>query len=280
MRPERKEPPPKVTAPADIDAAYAAAQRVVEIHRRISAWLRIGVTLPKVNRFVEVLLDELDCRSCFRGYQVGQHPPFPSQACLSVNDCIVHGTAGYYPKPIVAGDLLKIDIGVFYNGWVGDAVKTYVFGEPSPEVQQLTQSGKEAIHRGIRELQPGRPLAGFARAVQNCVEGEYGFFCTRGLGGHGYGRKLHEPPYVSNSLPEANDDWPEAMMPCEPGMLLAVEPMIAASSARTRVRGKSWQIFTEDGSKSVHYEHDVLVTETGPRILTEGLDEIDDLVLS
>lgn len=279
MRPVRKEPPPKVVARADVDAVYDAAQRVVEIHRRISAWLQIGVTLPKVNRFVETVLDELDCRSCFRGYRVGQHPPFPSQACLSVNDCIVHGTAGYYSKPILEGDLLKIDIGVVYKGWIGDAVKTYVFGEPSPEVSRLTASGKEAIQRGIRELQPGRPLVGWARAVQRCVEGEHGFFCVRGLGGHGYGRKLHEPPYISNTMPEDKDDWPEALIPCEPGMLLAVEPMIAASTPEIRARGKSWQIFTADGSKSVHYEHDVLVTEDGPRILTEGLDEIDDLVL-
>ncbi|NJL29521.1 MAG: M24 family metallopeptidase [Thermoanaerobaculia bacterium] len=168
MRPVRKEPSPLVVNPADVDAAYDAAQRVVEIHRRLSAWLRIGVTLPKVNRFVETALDDLGCRSCFRGYRVGQHPPFPSQACLSVNDCIVHGTAGYYSKPIASGDLLKIDIGVTYKGWVGDAVKTYVFGEPSAETLRLTECGKEATRRGILELQPGRPLVGW-RAPSRAV---------------------------------------------------------------------------------------------------------------
>jgi len=278
MRPERKKTSTRPVTETDFAAVRAAAQRVVDIHGRLSEWLYHGVTLPKVNRFVGALLDEYDCRSCFRGYRVGRHPPFPSQACLSVNECIVHGTAGYYPKPIGEGDLLKIDVGVEHQGWIGDAVKTYVFGEPSEEAKALTECGKESIRRGIAEFEVGKPLVRWAKAVQSYVEEDCGFHLVRGLGGHGYGRKLHEPPYISNIVPEPGDDWPDAYTLCEPGMLLAVEPMIAVGTPQTRARGRGWPIYTADGSLSVHYEHDLLITEDGVEVLTQGLDDVDDRI--
>src|SRR4051812_8950393 len=107
---------------ADIEAAYAAAQRVVTTHRRLAEFLKVGQKLPEIDRFVAATLDDLGCQSCFWRYdRVRGLPPFPSYACLSVNACIVHGTAGYYDLPMRPGDILKIDVGVVYRGWVGDA---------------------------------------------------------------------------------------------------------------------------------------------------------------
>lgn len=270
--------PPKIT-PAEADAAYAAAQQVVEVHRRLSAWLEPGQTLAHIDAWVAKTLESLGCRSCFYAYRVGNLPPFPSFACLSLNECVVHGTAGYTTAPVKQGDVLKIDIGVSYRGWIGDAAWTYVFGEPTPEVKKLCAVGKESLRRGVATLIPGNTYSAWARAVQGHVEKESGLHLIRGLGGHGYGRKLHGPPFVANIMPTYPGEWPDALLPCEPGTLVAVEPMIAIGTGLTRQKKGTWPVFTADGSLSVHYEHDVLITENGPRVLTEGLEEIKDVIV-
>ena len=273
---------PRISA-RDADAARAAAQKVVRTHEKLSAWLRPGVTLAQVDAFVAKTLEELACRSCFLNYQVPRSPKFPSHACLSVNDCVVHGTAGYYLPPMKHGDVLKIDIGVWFEGWVGDAAWTYIFGEPSPLVRRLAECGKEALARGVKQLQPGQPYINWARTVQGIVEEPQpagaGFHLIRGLGGHGYGRKLHGPPFVSNVVPSSPGEWPDALTLAEPGTLVAVEPMIAVGTGETRQKPGTWPVFTKDGSLAVHYEHDVLITDKGPEILTEGLDEVRDIIV-
>ncbi len=263
---------------SDADAAYAAAQKVVETHRRLSEFLRAGQTLAQIDAFVARTLEELGCRSCFLGYRVPKSPAFPSHACLSVNECVVHGTAAYYLAPLKAGDVLKIDIGVAFRGWIGDAAWTYVFGEPSEQVRRLMECGKESLRRGIETLHAGNTYMEWAKAVQACVEDEYKFHLVRGLGGHGYGRKLHAPPFVSNVVPSRPGEWAEGGMRIEEGTLLAVEPMIGVGTGRIRQKKGDWPIFIEDGSISVHYEHDVLVTAAGPRVLTEGLEAIADVI--
>lgn len=275
---------PQLT-PAEADAAFAAAQVVVETHRRIAAWLRPGVTLGGIDAFVGRTLQDLHARSCFLGYKVAGHPPFPSHACLSVNECVVHGTAGYYRAPLKAGDLLKIDIGVFYKGWVGDAAWTYCFGEPSPEVKRLTECGKEALRRGVEQLSPGKRYIDWATTVQDCVEKDFGFHCIENWGGHGYGRSLHEPPHLLNHRPLQAGGWPEQGRTWQPGNLVAVEPMIAIGTGKTVQnplpggrRLTDWPVFAADGSMSVHYEHDVLIGEHGPKILTEGLEQTPDVI--
>lgn len=265
-------------SPADADAAYASAQKVVETHRRLADFLRVGQTLAQIDTFVAETLESMGCRSCFHGYRVPRLPPFPSHACLSVNECIVHGTAGYYEEPLKRGDVLKIDIGVTHRGWIGDAAWTYVFGEPTPEVGRLMKAGKESLEVGIKTLRPGNTYLEWARAVEHCVEEKYDLRLVRGLGGHGYGRRLHSPPFISNSMPSFPGEWPDGAKPCTPGTLLAVEPMIATGTGETHQRRGHWPIFTADGSMSVHYEHDVLITERGPRILTEGLEDLQDVI--
>jgi methionyl aminopeptidase len=264
--------------PTDVDTAYAAAQCVVETHRRVAAFVRPGQTLAEIDGFVGQTLEALKCRSCFQGYRVPRLPPFPSHACLSVNDCIVHGTAASLARPLEPGDLLKVDIGVVHRGWIGDAAWTYSLGEPTPEVRRLMECGKTAIRKGIERLRPDTPLIAWAETVQGYVEGECGFFLVRGLGGHGYGRKLHAPPFVANVVPSHPGEWPDARRCPDPGMLIAVEPMIAVGTGRTVQARKQWPILTADGSMSVHYEHDVLITDGEPRVLTEGLDEVPDVV--
>ena len=137
---------PAIVTGADADLAYAAAQKVVAAQRRVAEFLKVGQKLPEIDRFVAATLDDLQCYSCFYMYPYPERrkrgPVFPSHACLSVNDCIVHGTAGYYEEPMAEGDVLKVDIGVVFRGWVGDAGWTYVFKRhPSEQVRRLMESG-------------------------------------------------------------------------------------------------------------------------------------------
>ncbi|MEL7473843.1 MAG: type I methionyl aminopeptidase [Planctomycetota bacterium] len=264
--------------PEDLAGAAAAADCVVQTHQRLADYLRPGLTLAEIDRFVAETLDRLHCKSCFLGYRVPRSPAFPSHACLSVNDCVVHGTAGYRAEPIVEGDVVKIDIGVLHEGWIGDAAWTYFMGEPDDERSRLRAAGRAGIRAGVEALQPGAPLLDWARAVQGCVEDEHGLHLVRGLGGHGYGRRMHEPPWISNVVPAQFGEWTEAQTKLEPGMLLAVEPMLAIGTGQTKPSRGQWPIFMADGSLSAHYEHDVLITEDGPKVLTAGLEEIGDII--
>jgi len=267
-----------LTASQDIESAHAAAQCVVRAHERLVDFLRAGQTLAEIDAFVARTLKDLECRSAFLHYAMQGHPPFRSHSCLSLNDCIVHGEHDLVRRPLQSGDIISIDIGVYHQGWVGDAAWTYAIESASQEAMRLMQCGRECLRRGIAAMQPGKPLIDWARAVQQHAERECGFHLIRGLGGHGYGRKLHGPPFVSNVLPKHRGEWPDAWLLFEPGMLIAVEPMIAVGTHYIKADQKAWPIYTADGSLSVHYEADVLITEDGPRDLTEGMQELPDVV--
>ncbi|MFI4897130.1 MAG: type I methionyl aminopeptidase [Phycisphaerales bacterium JB059] len=271
---------PRIPKLNDAEAEHAAvsAQKVVSVHQRLADFLRVGLTLAQIDSFVAQTLDDLGAKSCFKGYRAGRLPPFPSHACLSVNDCVVHGTAGYYEQPLQPGDLLSVDVGVAFRGWMGDAAWTYSFGEPGEDARRLMDAGKDSLREGIKQLHPDNTYLEWAKTVQRIVEGERGLHLIRGLGGHGYGRKLHAPPFISNIVPRSPLEWPEANKRCEPGTLVAVEPMIALTTGETEQAHGKWPIFSADGSLSVHYEHDVLITESGPRVLTAGLEQIQDVI--
>lgn len=269
---------PAVQTESDLKGARAAADLVVKTHEALAGFLAHGQTLAEIDAFVGKTLESLGATSCFHRYSPGRMPPFPSQACLSVNNCVVHGTAGYLTRPLEAGDLLKIDIGVKFRGWIGDAAWTYSFGPPTDEIRRLMDSGKESLAKGVQELRVGQPFLNWAKIVQRVVEQEYGFHLIRGLGGHGYGRSLHAPPWISNVVPSYPGEWPDANLRCQSGMLVAVEPMIAVGSGDTRQGKKQWPIFVADDSMSVHYEHDVLISDDGPVVLTAGLEQLEDVI--
>ncbi len=262
----------------EVHAAAPAAECVVSVHRRLVEFLRAGLTLAQIDQFVATQLADLDCTSCFKGYKVRGHPPFPSHSCLSVNDCVVHGTHDMDDRTLVDGDLISVDIGVKHRGWIGDAAWTYAIGGCDKLAAELMASGRDSLRLGIAAMQPGRPLVEWAKAVQDHVEKRCRFCLVRGLGGHGYGRSLHAAPYVANTLPTYPGEWSEAWSLWRPGMLVAVEPMIAIGTTETRSDGSAWPIFTGDGSLAVHHEADVLITANGPINLTAGLFDLPDIV--
>jgi len=264
----------------DAELGYAAAQAVVEVHRRTVAWLHAGVTLGAIDTFIARTIDSLGGKSAFRGYKpFRDKPPFPSCACLSVNECVVHGTATYFDRPLRAGDVLKIDVGIKFQGFVGDVGWTYSIGEPTPQVRELMDVSKRSLQLGVAQLLPGMKLQEYARAVQTYVEVENRMHLVRGLGGHGYGRELHEGPFVSNVLPEPGNPWDDARTTCKPGMFLAVEPMVALGTSRTLPDRGTWPIYSADGSMTAHHEHDVLITDDGQVLLSAGMDELPDVIM-
>lgn len=267
-----------LTSPTDVEGATASAERTVEIHRRLVDWLKPGQTLADVDTFVGNTLAELDSTSAFLGYRAKPHPRFPSHACLSLNECVVHGTHDMTRTPIKEGDLLSIDVGVLHDGWIGDAAWTYGITEVEPIALALMQAGRNSLAAGIKAMQPGRPLLDWARAVQKHAEEECGFKLIRGLGGHGYGKTLHGPPFISNVVPRHAAEWSDAFNSFKPGLLVAVEPMLSLTTDAVRSEGRDWPLFSEDDSLSVHYESDILITPEGPLNLTAGLFDLPDLV--
>ncbi|MHC5005008.1 MAG: M24 family metallopeptidase [Planctomycetota bacterium] len=267
-----------VTAPSDVQSASDAARKVVEVHRAVVEDLRAGLTLAEVDALVTSAMKALKCRSAFYRYRIPGHSPYPSQSCLSVNDCIVHGTHLMSQRPLEPGDLLSIDVGVVHKGWIGDAAWTYAIEHADDEALALMRCGRRSLELGLAAMQPNRPLMDWARAVQSYVENECGYWLVRGLGGHGYGRKLHGPPFISNVVPSYAGEWPDQWKQFKPGLLVAVEPMIAVGTSSIVSEPGDWPIRTADGSLSVHYEADVLITPDGPRDLTEGMADLPDVV--
>ena len=267
-----------ITADQDVAGATAAADCVVKTHQRIIEFLRAGLTLAEIDAEIGRILNSLDSISAFLGYRVRGHPPFPSHACLSVNECIVHGTHDMTDEPLQPGDLISIDIGTKHKGWIGDAAWTYAIGGAEQLGLDLMDAGKNSLRLGIEAMQPGRPLLDWARAVHDYVEKERGFKLIRGLGGHGYGKQLHGPPFISNVMPNHPGEWPDAFTTFKPGLLVAVEPMLSVSTSSIPSHRKAWPIYTDDGSLSVHYESDILITEDGPLNLTADLFNLPDIV--
>ena len=267
-----------ITKESDIQAAAIAAEKVVETHQRLVEMLRPGLTLANIDEFVGKTLKDLDSRSAFIGYKVRGHPPFPSHACLSVNECVVHGTHNMTADPLEPGDIISIDIGVEHKGWIGDAAWTYAICEASDEALALMRAGAESLRLGVEAMQPDRPLIDWAKAVQDYVEKQKGFGLVRGLGGHGYGKTLHSPPFISNVVPSFPGEWPDAYTSFKEGMLIAVEPMLAMTTTEIRSEGRAWPIYSADSSLSVHYEADVRISADGPINLTQGLFELPEIV--
>jgi methionyl aminopeptidase len=262
----------------EIDAAKCSAKHVVEIHQSLTEFIRAGITLSEIDSFVMGLLRKLKCKSAFHKYQIPGQPPFPSYSCLSVNDCVVHGTHTMTLAPLQPGDLISIDIGVTHQGWIGDAAWTWAIEHATEENLRLMQAGRDSLVAGIQAMQPNRPLMDFAKAVQAVAEDQYGFHLVRGLGGHGYGKSLHAPPFVSNVVPSHPSEWPDAWRSFEPGMLIAVEPMLSVGTGETENKRGTWPIYSADHSMSVHYEADVFISEDGPVDLTQGLQQLPNIV--
>ena len=235
------------------------ANRIVgKLLHKIGSIVKPGVSTLDLDKFAEQLIRNEGGRPAFKGYSVPGLPPFPSALCTSMNSGVVHGIPSK-TEILQEGDIIGIDVGVYKDGFYGDAARTYRVGQISSEAEQLLQVTMEALDRGMAQARLGARVGDISYAIGSYVL-DQGYFVADSLTGHGIGRRLHEDPVIPNW--GAKGKGPRL----QKGMTLAIEPMVNIGT--NRVIEKGWEFFVEDGSLSAHYENTVLITDGDPEILT------------
>jgi len=250
-------------SPREIELIHEACRVVVEAHQLVCEMLQPGVKTKEIDAAVERLFDEKGATPLFKG--VPGTVPFPAVTCISINEQVVHGIPG--DRKLREGDLVSVDTGCRLDGWCGDAAWTYPVGEVDEIKQRLVQAGQAALHVAVEQM--GRQC--FWSQVAVLMEKEVrwrGFSVVEDFVGHGIGREMHEDPQV----PAYTDqELQEHDFPLEPGLVLAIEPMVNAGSNEVYVCEDHWTVETEDQQPSAHFEHTVALTSEGPVVLTEGI---------
>lgn len=239
----------------EIEAIRRAGHTAAEVLRLTAAEVKAGMSTADVDRIAAGLIRERGCTSAFLGYR-----NFPGTICISLNDEVVHGI-GRSARVIRDGDIVKIDVGIYQDGWVGDNALTVPIGEISPETRRLLQATEDSLDAAVALARHNGSLRDLCGSVEKLVT-KRGFSVVRQFVGHGVGRRLHEDPQVPN--------WadPSIRTKLKAGMVLAIEPMINAGRGKTRTLADNWTAVTVDGKPSAHFEHMVLVTQGEPEVLT------------
>jgi methionyl aminopeptidase len=237
-----------------IEAMTAAGEIQARCLRMLRAKARPGVTTKELDEAAEKFIRSQGAAPSFKGYR-----GFPGSICTSPNSMVVHGIPG--PYELRRGDILSIDVGVTYEGWVADAAITIPIGETPDEAEPLLTATRDALFAGIDQARPGNHLSDVSHAIQTRVE-EDGLSVIRTLVGHGIGRDMHEDPQIPNFGDPGKG--PEL----EVGMALAIEPMVNAGGPEVRMGSDGWAVYSQDDSLTAHFEFTVAVTRDGPRILT------------
>ncbi len=238
----------------DLEAMRPACAVASMVLNDVAAFIQPGVTTKNVDDFAASRMRHYGAKSAFLGYR-----KFPCQICISVNEQVVHGLASV--RILRFGDIVSLDIGVLYNGYIGDTARTVAVGGCGVVAQRLMDVSEKALYEGIGQAVPGMRVVDISRAIQNYVEGN-GFSIVREFVGHGVGRSMHEEPQVPNFVDGKRSDK------LRPGMTLAIEPMVNAGLAGVKILNDGWTVVTQDGSLSAHFEHTVLITGAEPEILT------------
>jgi methionyl aminopeptidase len=236
-------------SPAEIDKMARAGEILVRTMDLLAAKIRPGVTTGDLDAAAEKFIRSQGATPAFKGYR-----GFPGSICSSPNEMVVHGIPGRFK--LSRGDVLSVDIGVIFDGWVADAARTFPVGEVSPVAAKLLQVTEESLFKAVEQARPGNRLGDIGHAVQQHVEAA-GFSVVRSLVGHGIGRDMHEEPQIPNYGQAGKG------IPLEPGMV-----MTTAGRHSVRMGDDGWAIYSSDGSLAAHFEFTVAVTEEGPRILT------------
>lgn len=238
----------------DLEAMRPACVVAGTVLEEVAAFVSPGVTTKEVDDFAASRIKHFGGKSAFLGYR-----KYPCQICISVNEQVVHGLAG--PRTLRFGDIVSLDVGVVYNGFIGDTARTVAVGGCDVPAQKLMDVTEKALYEGIAQAVAGGRVADISRAIQNHVESN-GFSVVREFVGHGVGRSMHEEPQVPNFVDVKSSPK------LRPGMTLAIEPMVNAGSPGVKILNDGWTVVTQDGSLSAHFEHTVLITEAEPEILT------------
>ncbi|MEA2537821.1 MAG: methionyl aminopeptidase [Chloroflexota bacterium] len=247
-------------SPAEIERMRRAGRVVAEVLALVESELRPGVSTAQLDALAEAHIRRSGAIPSFKGYPgVNPRRPFPASLCVSIDHEIVHGIPG--DRVIRPGQLVSIDAGAIVDGWHGDAARTFYMGEPPDEVRRLIETTHLAMMAGIAAAVPGGHIEDISGAVED-IAAPAGYGIVRQFVGHGIGRSMHEEPQVPNYRLGRNGRR------LEPGLCLAIEPMLTLGSHETRILDDDWTIVTHDGALAAHFEHSIAITETGPQILT------------
>ncbi|HEY2614637.1 MAG TPA: type I methionyl aminopeptidase, partial [Chthoniobacterales bacterium] len=237
-----------IKSPKEIERMRQACRTAREILERVSELVRPGITTREVDDAAADLMQERGVKSAFLGYRLG-HRVFPGNICISLNDEIVHGIGSQ--RRVQYGDIVKLDIGVIEDGWVGDTASTVAVGMIDERTERLLRVTQSALSRAIEIASEGVRLGDVCAAIEELAVGD-GFSVVREFVGHGVGRKLHEEPQVPNYGKRGSGPRLKA------GMTLAIEPMINSGAAAVKLLDDGWTVCTADGMPSAHFEHTVL----------------------
>jgi methionyl aminopeptidase len=245
-------------SPAELEIMRTAGRINAEALAAAAAIIRPGVTTADLNAAAEEVLARYGAYSPFKNYP-GPYP-YPASTCVSVNDELVHGIPDKKRK-LKEGDIVTMDCGTVFEGFVGDSAFTAGVGEISSVARKLLETTEKSLYAGIAKMVAGNHVGDVSSEVQQVVESR-GFHVTREYTGHGVGRAMHEGPQVPNY------GIPGRGMLLRSGMTIALEPMVLVGTAMTRVMPDEWTVGSYDHSLTCHFEHSVAITDEGPRILT------------
>jgi methionyl aminopeptidase len=232
---------------------------VAEALQELKNHIGPGITTAELDSIAENYIRKQDGKPAFKGYR-----GYPASLCIAINEEIVHGIPG--PRRLKAGDIVSLDLGVFRNGFYGDAAMTVPVGDIIPQAERLLRVTEDALSIGIQMAKVGNRLADISRAIQSFVEGQ-GFSVVRDFVGHGIGKSLHEDPQIPNF------HSPNAPNPrFKEGMVFALEPMVNEGTHETKILDDGWTAVTADRKLSAHFEHTVAITKEGPWVLS-SLDD-------
>ena len=223
--------------------------------------IKPGITTAEVNKIAEDLIKKYGGNPSCKGYPAGDSNPFPAGCCISVNDEVIHGIPS---KKVILkdGDIISIDLVVYKNGYHGDCARTFIVGKVPETTKRLIDVTKQAFFEGIKFAKKGNRLGDISHAIGSFVE-KNGYSVVKEFQGHGIGSQMHEDPGIPNY------GKPGRGIRLEPGMTLAIEPMVSMGEPGILELEDGWTIISEDGSLAAHYENTILITENEPEILTK-----------
>jgi methionyl aminopeptidase len=238
----------------DLEKMRRAGRALAEVHQELAKAIVPGARIRDLDTLADELIRERGAVPSFLGYR-----GYPGRICASPNEVIVHGIPD--DRLLVEGDILSVDVGLILHGWHADSAVTYGVGTISTEAERLLEVTEASLEAGIAECRAGAHLSDISHAIESFVVGK-GFSVVREFVGHGIGRELHEDPQVPNFGPPGQGPI------LEPGMVLAIEPMVNVGTWKTKTLRDGWTVVTFDGSLSAHFEHTVAITDNGPEVLT------------
>ncbi|HHV80998.1 MAG TPA: type I methionyl aminopeptidase [bacterium] len=239
----------------EIDVMFLAGQIVAKVLKVLQEMVVPGISTFDLDQKAEELIRNLGARPAFKGYN-----GFPGSICISINEEVIHGIPKKSVK-IKEGDIVKIDIGAEYNGYYADSATTIPVGKVSPEVENLLEVGRKALEIGISNAKPGNHLSDISHSIESFVLA-HNMSVVKSFVGHGIGRELHEEPQVPNYGPPGTGPI------LEPGIALAIEPMVNLGKEDVVILKDGWTVITRDKKPSCHFEHTVIVQDGEPLITT------------